>query len=152
MLAEPKDINHKGKIKNKREYFRLNERLRIEVRKIKSIVKDKATGETKIERIGKVAEHFTNDISAGGLQFFSEGHYRDNTRLEITLHFKETDPHFDPVSVTARIVRAEQVENSRYYNVSVVYINIDSIARSHIERYIFVRQREMIAERRIGYL
>ncbi len=152
MVVEPKDFRRRVKDKNKREFFRVNERIKIEVQPIKMPLKDKITGETKIEKTGKIAEHFTNDISAGGLQFFSHGHYRANMHVAITLYFKETYQHFDPVTVTARIMRAEQVENSQYQNVSVMYVNIDPRDRCHIESYIFVRQREMIAERRICFL
>src|SRR5271169_3111170 len=138
MVVEPKDIKSRGKFKNKRGFFRLNERLRIEVKAIKKSVEGKLTGETKVERTGKVSEYFTNDISAGGLQYFSHGHYRENIHVEITFYFKDTEPHFDPITVKAKILRAEQVENSQYYNVSVMYIDMDAKDRSQIERYIFV--------------
>ncbi len=152
MVAEPKDLRSRTKNKNKREYFRLNEHIKIVVQPIKKPLKDKITGETKIEKTGIIAELITSDISADGLQFFSERRYRDNMHVEITLYFKETNPHFDPLTVTARITRAEQVENSQYQNVSVMYVNINPKDRSHIERYVFIRQREMIAEGRIGFL
>ncbi len=152
MVAEPKDIKSRGKVKNKRDYFRLNERIRIEVRMIKKHEEDIITGDAESEKIVKVAAYFTNDISAGGLRFFSRWHYRNNMHVEITLYFKETDPHFDPVTVTAKIIRVEQIEHSQSHNISVKYVNINSKDRSHIESYIFVRQREMIAEKRIGFL
>src|SRR5271157_5309684 len=136
MVAEPKDIKHRGKVKNRREFFRLNERLRIEVKAIKKSAEDKLTGETKVERVGKISEHFTIDISASGLQFFSHGSYRENKHVEITFYFKDTEPHFDPITVNAKILRAEQIENSQYYNVSVMYIDIDAKDRSQLERYI----------------
>ncbi|MBF0506315.1 MAG: PilZ domain-containing protein [Nitrospirae bacterium] len=151
MVVEPKDFNKRGKVKNKREYFRLSERMRIEVRMIKELT-DEITGEKKFEKVGKAAEHITNDISAGGLQFFSRFHFRENMLVEITLNFRETDPHFDPITVTGKIIRAEAIEHSQSLNICIKYENIDSKDRSHIERYIFVRQREMIAEKRIGFL
>ncbi|MBF0505944.1 MAG: PilZ domain-containing protein, partial [Nitrospirae bacterium] len=93
MITELKDIRSSVRSKtNVREYFRLNDRIKIAVRTIKMIFEDKITGETKIERTGEIAEHVTLDISAGGLQFFSREHYRDNMHLEITLYFKQTDP------------------------------------------------------------
>ncbi|MGD0281960.1 MAG: PilZ domain-containing protein [Dissulfurispiraceae bacterium] len=153
MVVEPKDISNKRrKIKNKREYFRLTERIRINVQRIEKPGEEQFTDDPIVERVGKIYEFYTQDISAGGLQFYSEVFYRENSYLEITLNFKVTDPPFEPVTVKATVRRAEQIENSRYYNVSVMFVDINQKDRSHIERYIFLRQREMIAEKRIGYL
>ncbi len=153
MVVEPKDIQYKGKGrkgKNKRDYFRLNERL-----KISAQLKPERTqpiDDLIVERTGKVFEFYTQDISAGGMQFFSKTFFRENSYLEITLNFKETDPPFEPVKVNVVIIRSEQVENSRYYNVSAMFVGMSEIERSHIERYIFLRQREMIADKKVGFL
>lgn len=149
MTVEPKDIANRGKKKprNKREYFRLPERMGIVVQRI-----ERPGANREIERIGPVSTFTTEDISAGGMQFFSTIPYRENSFLEITLNFKTVDPPFDTVTVIARISRVEQIENSQGYNVCVEYYGMSSRDRSHIERYIFLRQREMIAEKRIGFL
>ncbi len=153
MVVEPKDISNKRrKIKNKREYFRLTERIRINVQRMEKPEGEQFTDDTIFERVGKIYEFYTQDISAGGMQFYSEVFYKENSYLEIALNFKVTDPPFEPVTVKAVVRRAEQIENSRYYNVSVMFVDINQKDRSHIERYIFLRQREMIAEKRIGYL
>ena len=152
MVAEPKDLKHRGKVKNKREFFRLHERLRIGVKAIKRSEEDKLTGETKIEKVGGLGEHYTIDISAGGLQFLSRWHYRANTHVEISLYFRRTDPLFEPITVNARILRVEQIENSQNHKVSVMYVDIDKKTASHLEGYIFTRQREILAEKRAGYL
>lgn len=146
------EIKYRGRVKNKREFFRLNEHLRIEVRAIKNSTDDEIIGDSIFGRTGQLSEHVTIDVSAGGLQFFSNGYYRENMHVEITVYFKDTEPYFDPVIVRAIILRSEQVENSQNYNVSAMYVNMNPKDRSQIERYIFVRQREMIAERRIGFL
>ncbi len=153
MVVEPKDIEHKGrKVKNRREYYRLNERLKILVRQIKKPWRGQHIEDLIVEGAGKVFEFYTQDISAGGIQFFSEVLYKENSYLEITLNFKETGPSFGPLKVKAIVNRAEQVENSQYYNIGVMFVGINQRDRSHIERYIFLRQREMIAEKRIGFL
>ena len=153
MVVEPKDIKYKGKkVKNKREYFRLLERLRINVQQIEKPGKNQLIDDLIVTGAGKVFEFYTQNISAGGMQFFSEVFYSENSYLKITLNFKETDLPFEPVKVKAIVVRAEQVENSLYHNISVMFVGISHRDRSHIERYIFLRQRDMIAEKRIGYL
>ena len=153
MVVEPKDIKYRGrKAKNRRDYFRLNERIRISVQQIKKTERNQHIDDLIVKGIGKVCEFYTQDISAGGLQFFSEIVFKENSYLEITLNFKETGPSFGPLKVKAIVIRAEQVENSRYYNIGVMFVGINQRDRSHIERYIFLRQREMIAEKRIGFL
>ncbi len=153
MVVEPKDIKYKGKkVSNKREYFRLNERIRINVQQIEKPDKDQHTDDLTVKAAGKVYEFYTQDISAGGIAFFSEVFFKENSYLEITLIFKETDPPFEPVKVNATVLRAEQVENSRFYNITAMFFGIDQRDRCTVERYIFLRQREMIAEKRIGFL
>jgi len=153
MVVEPKDIKHKGKkAKNKRDYFRLNERIRISVQQIEKPVRKQHIDDLIVKATGKVYEFFTQDISAGGMQFFSDVFFKENSYLESTLNFKEIDPPFEPVRVIAAVIRAEQVENSGYCNISALFKGISQRDRCHIERYIFLRQREMIAEKRIGFL
>lgn len=153
MVVEPKDIKYKvGKAKNKREYFRLHERIRISVRQIEKPERNQHIDDSVVKGAGKVFKFYTEDISAGGMQFFSEVSFKENSYLEITLYFKETDPPFEPVKVNAVVHRTEQIENSRYHNTSVMFVGISPKDRSCIERYIFLRQRDMIAEKRIGYL
>ncbi|MGO9013572.1 MAG: PilZ domain-containing protein [Dissulfurispiraceae bacterium] len=153
MVVEPKDLNHRGrKVKNKREYFRLHERIKISVRQIEKPDRHQHIDDSIVKRAGKVFEFYTEDISAGGIQFFSEVFFKENSYLEITLYLKETDPPFEPVKVNAVVHRSEQIKNSRYHNTSVMFAGISPKDRSCIERYIFLRQRDMIAEKRIGYL
>ncbi len=153
MVVEPKDIKYKvGKTKNKREYFRLNERIRISVQQIEKPERNQDIDDLPVNGAGKVFEFYTQNISAGGMQFFSEVLFKENSHLEITLHFKMTDPLFQPVTVNAVVHRSGQVENSRYHHTSVMFAGISPKVRSSIERYIFIRQRDMIAEKRIGYL
>jgi c-di-GMP-binding flagellar brake protein YcgR len=153
MVAEPKDIKHKGKkTKNKREYFRLNERTKIYVKQIEKHERNQHIDDFRVKRAGRVFEFYTEDISAGGMQFFSEVSFKEDAYLEITINFKKTDPYFEPVKVNAVVLRCEQIENSLYHSVSVMYAGISQRDRSHIESYIFRRQRDMIAEKRIGYL
>ena len=153
MVVEPKDIKYKvGKAKNKREYFRLNERIRISVQQIEKPESNQHIDDLIAKGAGKVFEFYTQDISAGGMQFFSEVFFKESSYLEITLNFKEADPPFEPVKVNATVIRAEQVENSRYYNIAVMFMGISQRDRGQIERHIFLRQREMISENRIGFL
>lgn len=153
MVVEPKDIKYKGrKVKNKREFFRLVERIRIDVQALNEHKKNGGKGERSFEKDGKPSEQYTMDISAGGVQFFSNVYLRENAIVEIVLNFKKTEPPFDPVTVKAKILRTVQVENSNYYNVAAQYVDVDQKDRTQIERYIFMRQREMIAEKRIGFL
>jgi len=153
MVVEPKDLNHRGrKVNNKREYFRLHERIRISVRQIEKPDRNQHIDALMVKGAGKVFKFYSEDISAGGMQFFSEVFFKENSYLEITLTFKETDPSFEPVKVNSVVHRSEQIENSRYHNISVMFVGISPKDRSCIERYIFLRQRDMIAEKRIGYL
>jgi c-di-GMP-binding flagellar brake protein YcgR len=153
MVVEPKDIKHKGKkAKNTREFYRLVERIRIDVQLLKADEKDEHAGKRELEKTGEPSEHYTMDISGGGLQFFSDVYCRENSYVDITLNFKTTHPTFDPVTVRAKILRTVQVENSQYFDICAEYADLDERNRTQIERYIFIRQREMIAEKRIGYL
>ena len=153
MVVEPKDIKYKGrKAKNKRDYFRLNERISINVQQIEKPERNQHIDALIVKGAGKVFEFYTQDISAGGMQFFSEVFYRENSYLVVTFNFKQTDPPFEPVKVKATVIRSEQVKNSRYYNISTMFVGISQRDRSHIERYLFLRQREMIGEKKVGYL
>ena len=154
MVVEPKNIKYKGlKANNNRDYYRLNERIRIKVQQIeKPGSNPEEDDDLTAKEPGKVYKFFTQDISAGGMQFFAEVFFRENSYMEVTLIFKESDPPFDPVTVTATVIRTEQVQNSRYYNISAMFVGICPKDRCHIERYIFLRQREMIAEKTVGFL
>ncbi|MBF0557299.1 MAG: PilZ domain-containing protein [Nitrospirae bacterium] len=153
MVVEPRDIKHKDrKVKNKREFFRLVERISIDVQLLKEHPSNGRSGVKEYEKDGKPSEQNTMDMSAGGLQFFSNVYCRENSYVDITLYFKKTDPPFDSLTVRAKVMRTVQVENSQHYNIGVQYVDINQKARTHIERYIFIRQREMIAEKRIGFL
>ncbi len=152
MVAEPNDNKHGGKVSNKRQFFRLHERLRIKVKAIKESEEDNLTGDITTEKTGVLGEHYTVDISANGLQFLSRRHYHVNTHIEITLHFRRTYPLFEPVTVNARVLRVERIENSQDHKISVMFVDLEKETESHIERYIFVRQREILSERRIGNL
>src|SRR5208337_2566539 len=108
MVVEPKDIKYKRKkVKNKREYFRLIERLRINVQQIEKPEKNQRIDDLIVTGAGEGFEFYTQDISAGGMQFFSEVFYSENSYLEITINFKEADPPFEPVKVNAIVNRAE---------------------------------------------
>jgi c-di-GMP-binding flagellar brake protein YcgR len=153
MVVEPKDIKYRdGKVQNKREYFRLKERIRINVQQIEKPESDQHIDDSTVKREEKVFEFYTEDISAGGIKFFSEVFYPENSYLEITLNFKKTDPPFKPIKVNAIVIRAHQLENSRFHNIAVFFDGISQRDRSHIESYILLRQRDMIAEKRIGSL
>ena len=152
MAVEPKDFDKKGRKKasNVRQYFRLPERMSIDVQRIEK--PEAYMDDSAIKRIGPISRFHTADISAGGLQFFSTVFYKENSYAEITLNFKAVEPPFEPIKVIVRILRVLRVENSESCNVIVEYDGISSMDRSYIERYIFVRQREMIAEKRIGFI
>ena len=154
MVIEPKDMKHKNaaKVNNKREYFRLGERIRINVKKIKKAEDDQLSDDSIAEEEGKVFECYTQDISAGGIKFSSEVFFQESSCLEITLNFNKTDRVFEPIKVNAVVIRAQQIENSRLHNIAVFFEGISQRDRTHIESYILLRQRDIIAEKRIGSL
>ena len=153
MVIEPKDMKHKeAKVKNKREYFRLSERIRINVQQIRKSEGEQPIEDSIPEEEGKVYEYYTQDISAGGIKFSSEIFYQENSYLEITLNFNKTDRPFEPIKVNAIVIRAQQIENSRLHNIAVFFEGISQRDRTQIESYILLRQRDIIAEKRIGSL
>ena len=153
MVVEPKDIKYRdGKVQNKREYFRLKERIKINVLQIEKSESNQHIDDSTDKREAKVFEYYTQDISAGGMKFSSEVLYQEDSHLEITLNFKKTDPPFKPIKVKAIVIRAQQIENSRFHEIAVFFEGISDRDRSHLESYILLRQRDMIAEKRIGSL
>jgi c-di-GMP-binding flagellar brake protein YcgR len=141
-----------GKLKNRREFFRLSERLKVEVHQ-RATPGECAMSEGDVSECAfKPAEHHTMDISAGGLHFFSNVFYAKQSLLSITVHLKDNCGLFDPIKLSVRVNRVTRINESRCYSVAVDYLNISKKDRSEIERYILFRQRELICERRIAFL
>jgi c-di-GMP-binding flagellar brake protein YcgR len=137
---------------NKRNFYRLDDRVQIRVKKLPSPSEQEnaaEAGQDNLNEKSHYCQHFTIDISATGAKFASSEPYPEGQHLEIRFLFRE---FVTPVHVNAVVLRSHRAETARCWQVAVKFFNIDTRDAALIERYIFERQRQMIAEKRVGFL
>lgn len=142
----------KNYITNKREFYRLDDRVQIRVKRLSSFpAKDSgdASIESSLSDGNAFTQHFTVDISAKGTKFVSSEPFPEGQYLEIRFLFRD---FVSPVHINAVVLRSEKAETAVSWQVAVKFINADSHDTTMIERYIFERQRQLIAEKRVGFL
>jgi len=137
---------------NKREFYRLDDRVQIRVKRLSSLpAKDSvnASIESSLSDQNTFTQHFTVDISAMGTKFVSAEPFPEGQYLEIRFLFRD---FVAPVHINAVVLRSEKAETAVSWQIAVQFINADSHDTTMIERYIFERQRQLIAEKRVGFL
>lgn len=137
---------------NRRGFFRLDDRIPIIVHRCADVsLSPGAPSSVFSDNLRtECSDHTTIDISAMGIKFFSPVPFTERQMLEITIMFRA---FISPVLVKAVVLRSDKIESTDSgYQIAVTFIEPASQDVAAIERYIFERQRQMIAEKRIGYL
>jgi type II secretory ATPase GspE/PulE/Tfp pilus assembly ATPase PilB-like protein len=118
----------------KRAYLRLNSKVNLRYK-----VFDTAE---KLLKKGFKPEEFsvTNNLSAGGLVFFSDDMLAVGLILELTIELPDSE---EPIGCLAKVVRLEERQDHKGYNVAVCFLDITGAGRSRLGRYIEL-ETEMI--------
>ncbi|MBF0559728.1 MAG: PilZ domain-containing protein [Nitrospirae bacterium] len=88
------------------------------------------------------------DISGAGIAFESDEFYKLGDIVGLILMFK--NDWGEPILVYGEVVRVEPYR--RYCRVALKYVAMDERIRSMIVRFVSEREREIISERRVGWL
>ena len=88
------------------------------------------------------------DISGAGIAFESDEFYKLGDVVGLIIMFRKD--WGEPLLVYGEVVRIEPYR--RYCRVAVKYVAMDERIRSMIVRFVSEREREILAERRIGWL
>ncbi|NLI30159.1 MAG: PilZ domain-containing protein [Nitrospiraceae bacterium] len=142
----------KTTITNKRDFYRLDDRVQIRVKRLSALPakdgEDVSIG-SSLSDGNAFTQHFTVDISAMGAKFVSSEPFREGQYLEIRFLFRD---FVAPVHINAVVLRSEKAETAVSWQIAVKFVNPASHDTTMIERYIFERQRQLIAEKRVGFL
>ena len=88
------------------------------------------------------------DISGAGIAFDSEEFYAVGDIIALRIMVKKD--WAVPLLVYGEVMRVEPYQ--RYCRVAVKFVALDDRIKSIIMRYVFERQRDIIAEKRVGWL
>ena len=88
------------------------------------------------------------DLSGGGMSFATAERYVKGDIIEISMILEKV--HEGVLIIYGEVVRSEHVGGQ--YMVAVRFISMDDRIRDLIIRFVFAREREIIAEKRIGWL
>ncbi len=88
----------------------------------------------------------TEDLSGGGFSFITTENYPTGTLIDIFLDIKM----FPKCGIRAlgKIVRTEKIQDKIKYGVGFEFIREED--REDIIKYLFIKQREILAKRRLG--
>ncbi|MBU1998942.1 MAG: Flp pilus assembly complex ATPase component TadA [Candidatus Omnitrophica bacterium] len=112
---------------NKRIYNRLDEKINLRYRIFKSAEELASKGYTP-QQLGA-----TKNISAGGLVFSSTQMLAISTFVEVRIELPNSE---EPVECLSRVVRVEELEEGKKYDIAVCFLDITSAQRSRLEKYI----------------
>jgi len=88
------------------------------------------------------------DISSAGIAFESDEFYKLGDIAGLIVMFKKDSGK--PLLIYGEVVRVEPYR--RYCRVALRYVAMDERIRSMIVRFVSEREREILAERRVGWL
>ena len=88
------------------------------------------------------------DISGAGIAFDSDDFYAVGDIVALKIKFKKD--WGVPLLVYGEVMRVEPYLN--YCRVALKYVAMDERTRSIIMRFVFERERDIIAEKRVGWL
>ncbi len=88
------------------------------------------------------------DISGAGIAFNSDEFYAVGDIVALKIMFKKD--WGTPLLVYGEVVRVEPYSN--YCRIALRYVALDERIRSIIMRFVFERERDIIAEKRVGWL
>jgi len=111
----------------KRAYSRLDNKINLRYRVFKS-QKDLVKREFAPEHLS-----VTKNISASGLLFVSNEPLAIGSVLELIIELPDTEP---PIECLARVVRIEELEEEKNYNIAVCFLDITSAQRVRLDKYV----------------
>jgi hypothetical protein len=88
------------------------------------------------------------DISGAGIAFDSEDFYSTGDIVALKIMFNKD--WAVPLLVYGEVMRVEPYR--RYCRVAVKFVSVSSRVKSIIMRFVFERERDIIAEKRVGWL
>ena len=89
------------------------------------------------------------DLSGGGVSFDSAERYVQGDIIEI--HMVLNKVHEGALLVYGEAVRVDMI-GQNLYRVAVRFVSLDERIRNLIIKFVFIREREIIAERRVGWI
>jgi len=112
---------------DKRVYNRLNAKANLRYQVFKS--------EEELNKRGFSVENFsvTKNLSAGGLLFVAGEPLPIGGVLELRLGLPDKD---EPVECLARVVRVDEIEPGKIYNIAVCLLDITSAQRTRVNKYV----------------
>jgi len=116
----------------KRVYERLHSKVNLRYTIIKS--------QDELVKRGVSPEQFsiTRNISAGGLLFIAEEPLMAGSFLEMKMELPDGGP---PVECLAKVVRVDEIEGGRAYDIAICYLDITGSERSRLNNYIDTESR-----------
>jgi len=111
----------------KRVYARFESRVNVRYKAFKSL--------DEVSRRGYKPENFTvtANISAGGVLFFSDESVNIGSFVELKVELPDAE---EAVSCLARVVRVEEIEPEKKYNIAVQFLDISSADKARINKFI----------------
>ncbi|MEW6115526.1 MAG: PilZ domain-containing protein [Nitrospirota bacterium] len=136
--------------KNKRAYFRVYADIPLKTRFVPPEKKESCRWHV----IAHDHRHSLNDkvrkrvdISGAGIAFETEEHYTLGDIIEIKMHLKTQR---GIIVACGEVVRVDTPHRTR--RVALQWISVDEKIRDIITTFVFERERELKAEKRIGWL
>jgi len=111
----------------RRVYHRLDSKVNIRYKVFKS-VQDLSKGKITPEHLS-----VSKDISAGGVLFVSDESLSVGSILELKIELPDGK---EPIESMARVVRVEEKEEGKHYDVAVCFLDITSAERVRLNKYI----------------
>lgn len=112
---------------DKRVYPRLDKKINLRYEVFKS--------KKKVSRRGFKAEQFsvTKNISAGGLLFVSDEALAIGSILELKIELPDAK---GPIECLTRVLRVEETEENKKYDIAVCFLDITSAQRVRLNKYV----------------
>ncbi len=112
---------------SRRAYARLESRVNIRYKIFKSI-QDAA-------KMGYKPENFsaTANLSAGGILFFADEAIAVGGIIELKLELPDSN---DPVMCLTKVVRTEEIEPGKKYNIAIQFLDISSADRTRVNKFV----------------
>ncbi|MDD5466046.1 MAG: ATPase, T2SS/T4P/T4SS family [Candidatus Omnitrophica bacterium] len=119
---------HPPKESGKRAYQRLNSRVNLRYKLLKS--------QGDLLKRGFTPEELsvTSNISAGGLLFFSDEILAVGSILELILELPGGGE--DPIECLARVTRVEEMDQEGKYNIAVCFLDITGAQRGRLNKFV----------------
>ena len=95
------------------------------------IVKDTLLPKEVLKKSGDFS--VTRNISAGGMVFLAKEIISISSILELNLELPDGE---DPIECLVRVVRQEETEDEKIYEVAVYFLDLSGAARTRLEKYV----------------